>query len=203
MRTNQTILTFVATLAWLWTIPAMAQRQLFSAPTPEMAMTTGSVAEVDDRAMTVRAADTELLRSRYRYTSATRWVNDAGAPVSRQSVRPGASVTVHYQRGVEGLEASRVILHSQPVVAPRNLLSEMAAAVAALPPNNLPGARPEVLGPPLPPPPIAESPAPAADPPVKRRVARNIDRPTPAPVRPVVVPKKRNWLATLFAPRGP
>src|SRR6185369_15345766 len=103
MRTNQTILTVIAASAWLWLwpVPAMAQHQLLPAPTLEMSMTTGSVAEVDDRAMTIHAGETQLVRSRYRYTSATRWVNDSGAPVSRQSVRPGAQVTVQYQRGSE------------------------------------------------------------------------------------------------------
>jgi hypothetical protein len=103
-----------------------------------------------------------------------------------------------------------VVLHSPPAAVGRNLLSELATTVAALPPNRLPGDPPEMIGPQLPPqlPQIEEGtePEPVAaepEPGVKRRVAKNTGRRTPKAVRPVVVPKKRSWLASLFAPRGP
>ncbi len=203
MRTNQTILTLAAAVVCLWPAPAGAQKQIQSAPvaTP----TVGTVVAMDDRVIAVRSEEGELVRYLYRYTSATRWVNDSGDSVSRQSVRPGAAVTVHYRRGTVGQEASKVVLRSSPAVVERNLLSELALAVAALPPNRLPGAPPEVLGPPLSQ--VQEGPEPepvaTADPVMKRSVAKNPERRTPKAVRPIIVPKKRNWLADLFAPRGP
>jgi hypothetical protein len=210
MRTNPTILSLTAAVAWLWPAPAVAQSQIHSAPTPQMVtQAVGAVAEMDDRGIAIRSEETESVRYRYRYTNATRWVNGSGDPVSRQSVRPGARVTVHYRRGMDGPEVSRVVLHSPPAVVGRNLLSELAATVAALPPNRLPGALPEVIGPQLPEqlPQIEEGtePEPVAEPDtgVKHRVARNTGRRTPKAIRPVIVQKKRSWLASLFAPRGP
>jgi hypothetical protein len=208
MRTNPTILSLAAAVACLWPVPAVAQQQIHLAPTTQMAtQAVGAVAEMDDRAIAIRSEETESARYRYRFTGLTRWVNHSGDPISRQSVRPGAAVTIHYRRGIEGMEAFRVVLHSPPAVVGRDLLSELAATVAALPPNRLPGALPEVVGSPLPQ--IeegAESESESVAKPdtaVKRRVVRNTGRPTPKAHRPVVVPKKRSWLATLFAPRGP
>src|SRR5262245_20436382 len=110
MRTKITILSFplalAAVVAGLWPARVLAQRQVDPARRIEMAaQAAGAVAEMDDRAMAIRPAGAESVRYRYRYTNATRWVNDAGDFVSRQSVRPGASVTVQYRRGVDGWEA--------------------------------------------------------------------------------------------------
>ncbi len=204
MRTNPTILCLAAAVVWLWPAPAVAQKQVDPAPTTQLvAQTVGTVLEMDDWGIAIRSVGTASVR--YAFASATRWVNNSGDPVSRQSIRPGATVTVHYRRGTDGKEASRVVLHTPPAVVGRSLSSDLALAVAALPPNQLPGAPPQVIGPQLPQ--IAEGtePEPVAkeEPVVKRRVAKSPTRPVPKPYQPTNLPKKRSWLATLFAPRGP
>jgi hypothetical protein len=204
MRTNPTIPFLAAAVAWLWPAPAVAQKQIYPAPTTQMVtQTIGTVVEMDDRAIIVRSEESQFVRHPYRCTYATRWVNASGDSVSRQSVRPGATVTVHYRRDVDGKEASRVVLHSPPGMVGRNLVSDLALTVAALPPSQVAGAPPPVLGPQLPQ--IAEGtepePVAKASTVVKRRVARNPARYMPKPNQPPIVPKKRSWLATLFAPR--
>lgn len=47
----------------------------------------------------------------YHYSKTTTYVDDAGAPVSIETVKSGLPVTVHYIKRGDGMVADRVIVH--------------------------------------------------------------------------------------------
>ncbi|MGI8604761.1 MAG: hypothetical protein ACR2OZ_17460 [Verrucomicrobiales bacterium] len=76
----------------------------------------GTLSEFGPDTIVVRAESSpEPLR--YRYTKTTTYVDETGAPVSRELVKAGLPVTVHYAESPDGLVASKVIVRKS-VVAP-------------------------------------------------------------------------------------
>jgi len=54
----------------------------------------------------------------YSYTTTTRYVDDSGAVITREMIKPGVPVTVYYTRDGDRLIAGRVIVHQSRVAAP-------------------------------------------------------------------------------------
>ncbi len=52
----------------------------------------------------------------YGYTTSTRYVDDSGAVITRETIQPGVPVTVYYTRNGDRLLASRVIVHRATTV---------------------------------------------------------------------------------------
>lgn len=81
--------------------------------------------------------DTIVIRSegspdpvRYSYTKSTTYVDEAGAPVSMETVRSGLPVTVHYVRDGDRLVASRVVVRRHvAAVAPVVVEKSVSAPV--------------------------------------------------------------------------
>lgn len=69
----------------------------------------GTISEFSPETIVVRTENaTEPLR--YRYTKTTTYVDEAGQPVSIETVKSGLPVTVHYTKVGNDLVASRVIV---------------------------------------------------------------------------------------------
>jgi hypothetical protein len=77
----------------------------------------GTVALFGDHTFAVRT-DTASTPVNYIYSANTRWVDEAGNVLTRDSVREGVPVTVHYMRGNQGLLVSKVIVRRQVTPAP-------------------------------------------------------------------------------------
>jgi hypothetical protein len=70
----------------------------------------GTISEFSPSAIVVRST-TSAEPMRYVYRKSTTYVDEAGSPVSVETVRSGLPVTVHYVREGDELVASRVIVH--------------------------------------------------------------------------------------------
>lgn len=78
---------------------------------------TGYINEFGPGAIVVRS-DGGSAPLRYRASDTTTYVDEFGSPVSVETVRAGAPVTVHYTRVGNEMTASRVIVRKAAVVAP-------------------------------------------------------------------------------------
>lgn len=83
-----------------------------TATTTSTTTTAGMVSEAGPDSITVRT-ETSTEPVRYSFSQSTTYVDEAGAPVSRELVRSGLPVTVHYIRDGERLVADRVIVRRQ------------------------------------------------------------------------------------------
>lgn len=92
--------------------------------------TTGYINEFGSGAIVVRS-DSGATPLRYRASDTTTYVDEFGSPVSVETVRAGAPVTVHYTRVGNDMMASRVIVR-KAVVAPAPAAVVPAPAPAAI-----------------------------------------------------------------------
>ena len=93
----------------------------------------GTISEFSPGAIVVRST-TSAAPMRYVYRKSTTYVDEAGSPVSIETVKSGLPVTVHYVREGDELVASRVIVHRavQPtttVVQPTTTVVQPAPTV--------------------------------------------------------------------------
>jgi hypothetical protein len=72
--------------------------------------TAGTISEFSPDTIIVRS-ETSPEPIRYSYTKTTTYIDDAGQPVSLETVRSGLPVTVHYVREGDRMIANRVIVH--------------------------------------------------------------------------------------------
>ncbi len=77
--------------------------------------TAGTISEFSPDTIIVRS-ETAPEPIRYSYTKTTTYVDDAGQPVSLETVRSGLPVTVHYVREGDRMIANRVIVHRAKAV---------------------------------------------------------------------------------------
>lgn len=77
--------------------------------------TAGTISEFSPDTIIVRS-ETAPEPIRYSYTKTTTYIDDAGQPVSLETVKSGLPVTVHYVREGDRMIASRVIVHRAKVV---------------------------------------------------------------------------------------
>ncbi len=104
----------VSLLAALSFSPLHAQS--VSSTTTATTTTAGTISEVAPDALLIRT-ETSATPVRYGFSSSTTYVDETGAPVSREVVRSGVPVTVHYIRDGERLIADRVIVRRQTTTA--------------------------------------------------------------------------------------
>ena len=85
----------------------------------------GTVSEFSPDTLVIRS-ETSPTPVRYSYTGSTTYVDETGAPVSRELVRSGLPVTVHYVQEGDRMIANRVVVRRQtttttaPTVIERN-----------------------------------------------------------------------------------
>ena len=77
--------------------------------------TAGTISEFSPDTIIVRS-ETSPEPIRYSYTKTTTYIDDAGQPVSLETVRSGLPVTVHYVREGDRMIANRVIVHRAKTV---------------------------------------------------------------------------------------
>lgn len=74
----------------------------------------------------------------YSYTTKTRYIDDSGAVVARDIIRPGVPVTVYYTRQGDRMLADRVIVHrvaaTTPAVAPTETTTTTRTTTVEQPP---------------------------------------------------------------------
>jgi len=112
---KQTIAQFVAAFAAIaltYGAPALADQVVTTTTTAD-----GSITEFSPDTIVVHS-ETSPEPLRYGYTKTTTYVDDAGAPVSREIIKEGVPVTVHYVHHGDRLIADRVIVHKKKIVEP-------------------------------------------------------------------------------------
>jgi hypothetical protein len=70
----------------------------------------GTISTFSPESITVRS-ETAAAPIAYRATSSTTYVDDAGSPVSVETVKAGLPVTVYYSKESDGMVASKVVVH--------------------------------------------------------------------------------------------
>jgi hypothetical protein len=71
--------------------------------------TNGTVSDLTSGALIVKS-ETDPAPLSYSYSKTTTYVDEAGNPVSIETVKSGAPVTVYYTKGTDGLVASKVVV---------------------------------------------------------------------------------------------
>jgi len=72
--------------------------------------TAGTISEFGPDTIVIRS-ETSPEPIRYSYTKTTTYVDDTGAPVTREVIKSGSPVTVHYIKEGDRVIADRVIVH--------------------------------------------------------------------------------------------
>jgi hypothetical protein len=88
-----------------------------TATTTSATVAEGTISEFGPTAIVVRST-TAAAPTRYVYRKTTTYVDEAGAPVSIETVKSGLPVTVHYIREGNDMIASRVVVHRAVQPAP-------------------------------------------------------------------------------------
>ena len=71
--------------------------------------TVGTISEVNPNALMIRT-DANAAPTNYTYTKSTTYVDDAGVPVSIETVKSGMPVTVHYTQEGDRMVATKVVV---------------------------------------------------------------------------------------------
>ncbi len=87
-----------------------AMAETVTATSTSTTETAGTISEFSPDTIVVRS-ESAPEPVRYTYSKTTTYVDDAGAPVSIETVKSGLPVTVHYIRDNGHLVANRVIVH--------------------------------------------------------------------------------------------
>lgn len=101
-------------LATLLTTTALAQTVVKEVTTTNSA---GTISEFSPETIVIRS-ETSPEPLRYSYTKTTTYVDEAGAPVTMETVKSGLPVTVYYTKVGDRLVASRVVVRKTTVVTP-------------------------------------------------------------------------------------
>src|SRR5687767_7715893 len=89
--------------------PGVALAQVTERTTTTTTTTAGTLSEFGPEAIVVRS-ETSAHPLRYTYSEKTTYVDAAGNPVTRETLRAGLPVTVHYTKTGDRLIAERVIV---------------------------------------------------------------------------------------------
>jgi hypothetical protein len=111
MKSSITNFMLASLMAAVLSVPAPAQT------TVATTTTSGTISEFNPDTIIVRST-TGSEPIRYRYSRATTYVDETGAPVSMEVVKTGLPVTVHYVREGNDLMASKVIVRRVAVPEP-------------------------------------------------------------------------------------
>ncbi|CAN5563396.1 hypothetical protein BH09VER1_BH09VER1_48000 [soil metagenome] len=89
-------------------VPQPAQAQAVAVTTTEPVTYMGTVNTFGPDVLTVRGEGATPMS--YHYTKSTTYVDEAGAPVSMETVKSGLPVTVYYTKTGDDMVASKVIV---------------------------------------------------------------------------------------------
>jgi len=95
-------------------VPAFAQTAVTTTSTTS---SMGTISEFSPEVMMIKT-ETSTAPVRYTYTKTTTYVDEAGQPVSVETVKSGAPVTVYYTKDGDNMVATKVIVRKAVVVAP-------------------------------------------------------------------------------------
>lgn len=101
-------------LATLLTTTALAQTVVKEVSTTN---SVGTISEFSPETIVIRS-ETSPEPMRYSYTKTTTYVDEAGAPVTMETVKSGLPVTVYYTKVGDRLVANRVVVRKTTVVTP-------------------------------------------------------------------------------------
>ncbi len=135
--TTKVIIPGAAAIMLLCSLPAGAQtvvrERVVTEPTvPAATTTTTTVAPVEAAGtITEFAPDTVVLRTqetaapvRYSVAKTIEYVDDTGAPVTREVIKTGMPVTVRYIKEGDRMVVNRVIVHRATTVAPEAVTTQ-------------------------------------------------------------------------------
>ncbi len=77
----------------------------------------GTISEFSPETIVIRS-ETSPEPMRYSYTKTTTYVDEAGAPVTMETVKSGLPVTVYYTKVGDRMVANRVVVRKTTVVTP-------------------------------------------------------------------------------------
>jgi hypothetical protein len=131
--TTKLIIPSAAALMLLCSLHANAQTVVRERTTTAVPETTAAVVEPVEAAGTITefAPDAVVLRTeqatapvRYSIGKTIEYVDDAGAPVTREVIKTGTPVTVRYIREGDRMLVNRVIVHRTTAVAPETVTTQ-------------------------------------------------------------------------------
>ncbi len=114
MKTNLTHFLGTLAIAASLTSAAVAQTVVKETTTTNSA---GTISEFGPETIVIRS-ETSPEPLRYSYTKTTTYVDEAGAPVTMETVKSGLPVTVYYTKVGDRLVANRVVVRKTTVVTP-------------------------------------------------------------------------------------
>lgn len=92
----------------------VVRRGAATATTDAAVNTVGTISEFSPETIVVRTEKSPE-PVRYRYSKTTTYVDEAGAPVSIETVKSGLPVTVYYTKTADGMVASKVVVRKATV----------------------------------------------------------------------------------------
>ncbi len=114
MKKNLTHFLGTLAIAASLTTAAVAQTVVKETTTTNSA---GTISEFSPDTIIIRS-ETSPEPLRYSYTKTTTYVDEAGAPVTMETVKSGLPVTVYYTKVGDRLVANRVVVRKTTVVTP-------------------------------------------------------------------------------------
>ena len=103
------VIPFVFALSLLVTPYAVYAQQSTTVNTVTATETVGTISEVSPDALVIHS-ETSSSPMNYTYTKSTTYVDDAGVPVSIETVKSGMPVTVHYTQEGDRMVATKVVV---------------------------------------------------------------------------------------------
>jgi hypothetical protein len=103
------VIPFVFALSLLVTPYAVYAQQATTVNTVTATETVGTISEVSPDALVIHS-ETSSSPMNYTYTKSTTYVDDAGVPVSIETVKSGMPVTVHYTQEGDRMVATKVVV---------------------------------------------------------------------------------------------
>jgi hypothetical protein len=95
---------------------AVARETAGTTTTVQPVQVAGTVAQFGDSTIALRT-QSAVAPVQYRFTQTTQWLDEGGNVVTRESVRTGVPVTLHYTKAADGLVVSKVVVRRQAAAA--------------------------------------------------------------------------------------
>ncbi|MDP3479091.1 MAG: hypothetical protein Q8R88_04920 [Desulfoprunum sp.] len=113
-------------VVFAWTVLAMpcavfAQQQV--TVNTETTETAGTISEINPDTLVIRS-ETSSSPMNYTYTKSTTYVDEAGAPVSMETVKSGLPVTVYYTTEGDNMTATRVVVRKTTTTTDGNTIQK-------------------------------------------------------------------------------
>jgi hypothetical protein len=103
------VIPFVFALSLLVTPYAVYAQQATTVKTVTATESLGTISEVSPDTLVIHS-ETSSSPTNYTYTKSTTYVDDAGVPVSIETVKSGMPVTVHYTQEGDRMVATKVVV---------------------------------------------------------------------------------------------